>query len=716
MSDNNGIYTEIGFRVDQPSVNAAKAAVASVKDTVNKASAEASKAAIGVNSLQVELDKLSRADHLRSIGSEMGALAKKTNDTGAAVAELTRKLKELGASDDEIRSAAGAFEQSRNASDPSSGRNRLARFGSELRNLPSTQIPGLGIGSDAIGNFARLGGALQEMAKSALAARAATTAANTAQAAAAAASGANAATSTAAATAETAQAAANTAVAGSSVAAAGGTLAFVAAMGPIAVIGAAVAAVFILIVKGLQALSAASNEANAALTRAYEVNRSVQEAVLNGATSDEAIEQVRKATERVKNETDNLNAAKEANDKLFADLQAKYGDFFARLANLFGLGGFAANNKEIETATENLKKNKSEAEGWNKALEENKFAANDAKKAAEEKAKADEKSAEESARATEKAASDKQRADEKTAQVAEQAAKKVEQAQEAIAKATENYTNKQIDIARQSAEKLSDIQTSAQDKSYDTDLKFARDLVSLTEKTNFDRINAQRKAAEAEYQAVIDTNRKLEDLRDDATRSEQDAINERNFLQQAKIRENLDWANKAALKDAERATEDRKRAEEAGERDRIAQLEQARYERLRAYRQEQVDNQTNLNRQIRDARTAKDRQLNEAQISYNRELQAQAAFLNQMGVANAAYYQQQVNMASQAAGVASGASGGSSVPLGGGAGSFTPGNFGGLVPITPAPALRNGSTNYVTINANTSADVYDAVNRLGLIS
>lgn len=42
------------------------------------------------------------------------------------------------------------------------GGNKLQRIGSNLRNLPSMQIPGLGIGTDAIGNILRMSGALSE--------------------------------------------------------------------------------------------------------------------------------------------------------------------------------------------------------------------------------------------------------------------------------------------------------------------------------------------------------------------------------------------------------------------------------------------------------------------------------------------------------------------------------------------------------------------------
>lgn len=649
MSDNSDIRFSIGWEVDQASANAAKAAVQSVSNSAKNAAAEANKAGAGANALQQELGKLSRADQLRSIGTEMGALAKKTQDTGAAVAQLNAKLKELGATDDEIKGVASSFESARNASDPSGGGNKLSRIGSTIRGLPSIQIPGLGIGTDAIGNFARLGGAIQEASKQAAAARAATAAAAAAQELSAAASGANAAATTTAAAAETAQTGANAGVAVSGVAAAGGTLAFLAAMAPIAIVGAVVAAGLILIVKGLQSLAAASNETNEALTRAYEANRSIQEAIIEGATSEDAAEQVRKATERVKNETDNLKAAKEANDKLFADISAKYGDFFARVAALFGLAGFSANNKEIDTATENLKENTTAQQQWQKAIDENKFAANDAKKAAEEKAKADEDAAQESARASEKAAAEKKKSEDAAARAAEQAAEKIKQAQDAIAKATENYTNKQVDIARQSAEKLADIQRSAADKRSDTTLKFDRDLVNLTEKSNVERLDALQKSARAEYQATVDTNRKLEDLRNDAIESETEATDSRNFLQAAKIRKGLEKANEDALKDAARAAEDRALAVSQEEQDRLTQLDRARQERAQAYRQEQIDNQTNLNRQLRDARIAKDRQLNEAQIAYNREIQAQQAFLAQMGANNAAYYAQQTSMAQAAA-------------------------------------------------------------------
>jgi hypothetical protein len=43
-------------------------------------------------------------------------------------------------------------------------RNKLTEIGVGLRNLPSQQIPGLGVGTDAIGNIFRIFGKLEPMA------------------------------------------------------------------------------------------------------------------------------------------------------------------------------------------------------------------------------------------------------------------------------------------------------------------------------------------------------------------------------------------------------------------------------------------------------------------------------------------------------------------------------------------------------------------------
>jgi hypothetical protein len=129
--------------------------------------AEIQKLAATTTTVQQELGKLSRTDQLRQLGADMGALAVKTKDVGAAVTDLSKKLAALGASKDEIRDVTSAFNAAQSGgaggSGPGPGGNLLQRIGAQGRNLPSVQIPGAGIGTDAISNLVRLTGALGEV-------------------------------------------------------------------------------------------------------------------------------------------------------------------------------------------------------------------------------------------------------------------------------------------------------------------------------------------------------------------------------------------------------------------------------------------------------------------------------------------------------------------------------------------------------------------------
>lgn len=123
------------------------------------AAAKSREAASGATLLQQQLGQISRAEQIQKLSTDMGALAKKTGDVSGAVKQLDEQFKELGATEQEVKSGAAAFNEAQSA-DSEGGPNFLQRVGSGLRGLPSVQIPGTGIGTDAIGNITRLTGAL----------------------------------------------------------------------------------------------------------------------------------------------------------------------------------------------------------------------------------------------------------------------------------------------------------------------------------------------------------------------------------------------------------------------------------------------------------------------------------------------------------------------------------------------------------------------------
>lgn len=284
---------------------------------------------------------------------------------------------------------------------------------------------------------------------------------------------------------------------------------------------------------------------------------------------------------------------------------------------------------------------------------------------------------------------------------AEDAQKKAESIRDAISKSAENYATKQVDIARQSADKLKDIQQASRDKSADTDLKYYRDTVKLAQDTREKELDARKKFEQGEVQANRDTNRKLEDLRDEAIQSEQDALNSRNFLAAAKVREGLEKSNKDTLKEAERARDDRATTAQQEADDRYSELQKGRADRLEALAQERQDNKTAETRALRDAQIAKERSLNESRIAYDRELADKQAQLDKLLGLDQAFYAQQTSLAQAAANGGSTSAGisAASAPTRTGLSGPGPltGSFGGLRPIT-----NNSRT--VTNQINISGD------------
>lgn len=284
--------------------------------------------------------------------------------------------------------------------------------------------------------------------------------------------------------------------------------------------------------------------------------------------------------------------------------------------------------------------------------------------------------------------------------------KKIASAYEAIGKAGDNYALKQQDIARQSAQRLEDIQRDNRNKLKDIDSKFFSDLVKLTNDARADEAKALRERNADEARAILDANRKLEDIRNQAIQSEQEAVNSRNFLQAAKIREELERSNKQVLEDYERGREDRQIQADFEAQERAIAFEQARQERYEQYRKELQDQRENLNRQIIEARIAKTRQLQEAAIAYQRELQTQQAFIKQYSAANLALYKNLLSIVGSAAKAAAGSRAGTSSTAS--ANSFMAGGES----LRPVPAATTNNSKTVRIDSfqiNTSADPNDVL-------
>lgn len=609
----NDVKATVILEADKASAAATKRLLAGISDDVKDLGTASSRAAVGATALQKELGKMSRAEHLKQIATEMGALANKTKDTAAAVADLDKKLKAVGANDDEIRGAAGAFQSAANAPNAVAPTGGLAGFGallakrgSQVRNLPSTQIPGLPIATDAIGNLLRVAGAITQAAAAAKGSAAVTAAA-----------------STVATAAQGTQAAAAGTVTVTSTSAAAGMLALAVAAAPIAAIGAVIAAGFILIKGAMDAFSASAAENAAKVTRAYEASDSVFDAILNGSTSEEARKKVEQEQLK-KDEADRQFAiAFQQSQERYAEIAAKYGVAAAEIAKNRGTDEFNLFADRMKEQKELSAQATANMEGFNQALKDNKFAAADAKEA-EEKRKEEQEKLDREAKAE-----------------AEKHARELEQVQERIVDSNRKFAQKQEDDAKQAANKLEDIERNARDKRTDLALKYNDDLVKIALDARRDEADAQLKIQQAEADAttknrqaetdaVLKQQRTLEDIRKDALRNETDQLRQRNFLGAAlaseAAQESVEESNKAAERESQdRAIQAQRDADERNQNyqreaaERYQALNRARTDRMTAYQTEQRDAVTAYNRAIRDAQIAQERQEEQTLLGYERE-------------------------------------------------------------------------------------------------
>lgn len=599
----------------------------------------------GATSLQKELNQISRADQIQKIGAEMGLLARKTKDVGGAVADLNKKLKELGASEDEIRGAASAFSSAQTGG----GVNRLARAGSEIRALPSTQIPGLGIGTDAIGNFLRLGGALSGVS-------------------------------------EKAAEASKLGLALTPVL--GQTAAGIATVGLAAATFAAPIALVALALKALGDQAASEAEKINAIV---DSQRSVGQDIARGLTSEEANKQI-----------EELNRLREDEIERVAKLKQNYQDNINSAGALTPAlkllsGAEEALNSQINTGTEDITTYETKIAALTLATQDGSLAANDAaeaeKKLAEERSKAALNSADSAAKelqaqqkalnATEeqnkkrletieeeKAVAEKQIAvleasgvtsEEVTAKIAalkdqlgllgneskfikdtaleasreadaakkakkdqEDAEKKAEAAQEqytkAVKSATDAYKNSVADIGTRLRQTLSD-----------NTLKLNRDLTDLSTKYERDQYDLMVKSQRAERDAVQDQINDLEDIRRNAAKDEQQALQEGDFKALFLARKQGEEALQQTQTDIERERQQRAQSQAYALEDLRRNNERQRHDRIAGYE-----------RQNFDARTAQQRELQQAALTRNRALQIAAEGQN-AGLTQFANFWKQMN-------------------------------------------------------------------------
>lgn len=579
--------------------------------------------------LQSELAKIARASAIDQLAVKYGIVAKKTKDATTAAQQLNEELKRINATEGEISGAASSFSQT-----ASSG-NRLARIGSELRALPSTQVPGLGIGTDQVASILRLSGALGQVSE---------------------------------------KVGVVTTVATALTPALGATAAGIAGI-------AVAAAPFVIALAGiglaLKALADQAAEEAAAINAIVDAQRSVAQDIANGLTTVEAEEKLK-----------TLNAQRQAEADLLAKNQRIYDENINNAGALSGVlkltsGAEQALSDQIAKSKENIEGYDTSINSLTQATENGSLAANDAaeaeRKLAEERSKAALTSADNAGKeiaarnradaatgdANEKrlktiidekeeiqaqidvleksgittdevtnklaalkdqlgllgkesdyisstalAASKARDAEKQAEKDAEDASKKAEQAQEQYTKsvqsATTAYRNSVQDIGTRLSQTLQD-----------NTLKLNRDLTDISTKYNRDEYDLQIKANRAERDALQSQMDDLADIRRNAAKDEQEALREGDF--------------KALFLAREKGAETLQEEAEAAERTR-AKRQQSNQDALedlrRANERQRADRITGYERANADARTAQQRELQQAALTRQRALQVASEGLN----------------------------------------------------------------------------------------
>lgn len=589
------------------------------------------------------------------------------------LAELDKTAKKLDKSLDAIGETrrinldSGQLEQ---VSDGLTAGQRITKAGAQLRNLPSTRIPGTTIGTDAIGNILRISGAAFD--KIGVAATSAATKLGFVTAA------------------ETAAGeAAATAAPGLLASAAG----FATVIAPIALFTAGVVAVGLAVKSAVDTV----HENLDRLEKELNARRGAVEAAFSGTTLEEAQKKVDEYNETIKAQTKLLDENKAKlgeSGQAAVDASNQFGVLSAGLKKGLGdnseIGKFQA---QVEESEGKLADAKAGLKEWQAAIDEGLFVTKNAaeaeKKLAEERTAlvldqaaaagqeeaARRKALEASTEQNEKrlqsiederaaiaaqlnvlqssgdtsekvsdqisklngqlsslgkesdfinktalAASKARDAEKKTQKDAEDAAKKTAAAQQ-------KYTDATKTAGRTFTQSSQDIKTKLKQGLADNLTSMLRDATDITEKYRRENVDLDIKASRDERDAAVEKFRNLEDIRDNALKSEQEAIREGDFKQLFLSRQAAQDALRDEQKADTREKQDRLRAISDQRNDLFTAQTRERSDRITAFERQNEDTRLAADRDFAQAKLTKQRSLAMSQEAYNAELKQFGAYL-----------------------------------------------------------------------------------------
>jgi hypothetical protein len=211
----------------------------------------------------------------------------------------------------------------------------------------------------------------------------------------------------------------------------------------------------------------------------------------------------------------------------------------------------------------------------------------------------------------------------------EKAAREAEQAAQKSAAAQETYSKAIADAGRTFKQATEDINTKLKQGLADNLTSLFRDSADMAESFRRDTFDQDIKAQQSEREALIGHYRDVEDIRDDALKSESEALRDGDFKQAFLARQAGIEAVRNEERDTARERQDRQRAAMDERADFLRNNQRERTDRQQAYKRQNADLRTNAARELQAASTNKQRQLAMAQESYSSELRQLSQFYQQ---------------------------------------------------------------------------------------
>lgn len=340
-----------------------------------------------------------------------------------------------------------------------------------------------------------------------------------------------------------------------------------------------------------------------------------------------------------------LKAAREDEAETLADITTAYKDLERQ--HLGNLEVFRALNVEEEALSSQAGKSQAaladldaEIAGLEERAADGSLAANDAKVAEQELAQVRETETPKAIDTAVNAERDRAREMEKVAREAERAAAEAAREQERIAAEQQRRAEQAAAAQQKYADGIKNANTALKQATADINTKLSqgladnlegmfRDVTDIATQYRRDTFDMDLKANQAERDALTEHYRDIDDIRDDALKSEQEALRDGDFKAAFLAKQAGADAIKQEQKETLRERSDRTRALGDERADLKRNSEQARSDRMLALERQNADTRTAAQRELQQATLTRTRALEMNAASYKSELAALGSFLQQ---------------------------------------------------------------------------------------